>query len=223
MQSVIILSNDNAKIANEIKKIAEAYAVHSFDQTIFTPVGKDTSRSSSIGISEIRNFQKTLLLKPLKSQKKLAIMHNAENLTPEAQNALLKTLEEPPDNTIIVLSTPRLESILPTVCSRCTILDLMDKMPQVEESVEKFTLLLSEIHSSSVSKRLQIAQDFAKSKDEALVTLEQLLFSAQKTLRERPFEKNSKHAIHLLQEFHTLIKSTNTNLRLSMEELVLQL
>src|SRR5205807_8004030 len=47
-----------------------------------------------------------------------------QTLTPEAQNALLKTLEEPPGNTQLYLTTPSAESFLPTVRSRCHLIDL---------------------------------------------------------------------------------------------------
>lgn len=63
-------------------------------------------------------------LRKLVSLGQSLILNNAHNLTIEAQNALLKTLEEPPENVQIFLLTPDPELLLPTVVSRCVINDL---------------------------------------------------------------------------------------------------
>ncbi len=72
----------------------------------------------SIGINTIRELIKFSNLKPAFSKKKFIIIDNAEKLTIEAQNSLLKTLEEPPEGTTIILVSSS-KNLLPTVLSRC--------------------------------------------------------------------------------------------------------
>jgi DNA polymerase-3 subunit delta' len=78
-----------------------------------------THNDSAIGIDEIRILQKRITYRPTLSTHRVACIENAEALTIEASNALLKTLEEPPENTVLVLCTT-LMSLLPlTLRSRC--------------------------------------------------------------------------------------------------------
>jgi DNA polymerase-3 subunit delta' len=72
-----------------------------------------------IKIQEVRDATLALQLRPVEGKKKILLVEDAHRMTPEAQNALLKTLEEPPGSAHIVLTTSRLRSILPTVISRC--------------------------------------------------------------------------------------------------------
>jgi DNA polymerase-3 subunit delta' len=60
-----------------------------------------------------------LALRPFEARQKAAIIDDADRLNPAAANALLKTLEEPPGNAILILLTSNIEGILPTVLSRC--------------------------------------------------------------------------------------------------------
>ena len=64
-------------------------------------INKDSTES--IKIDEIRNMQEKIIERPITSSKKVYIINNAENMTVEAQNCLLKTLEEPPEYITIIL------------------------------------------------------------------------------------------------------------------------
>jgi DNA polymerase III, gamma/tau subunits len=76
---------------------------------------------NSIKIAQIRNLQSDIVIKPHKEYK-IYIIDKSERMTVEAQNALLKTLEEPPEYAIIILVTNNKESLLPTIRSRCEII-----------------------------------------------------------------------------------------------------
>jgi hypothetical protein len=71
------------------------------------------------GIKEVRDFANQLLLSPQFGAVRLGIIFYTEKLTPQAQNALLKILEEPPQRVKIVLFMTAEASVLPTVLSRC--------------------------------------------------------------------------------------------------------
>ncbi len=89
--------------------------------------------TESIKIDEIRKMQERILEKPITSRKKVYVINNSEQMTKEAQNCLLKTLEEPPDFVTIILVCNNENTILPTIKSRCT------KILFTEENIEEFT------------------------------------------------------------------------------------
>jgi DNA polymerase III delta' subunit len=72
-----------------------------------------------IKVDEIRGVLAEVGFKPFESRMKFVIIEPAENLNRESANALLKTLEEPPSNTVIVLVSHRPKLLLPTIISRC--------------------------------------------------------------------------------------------------------
>ena len=74
---------------------------------------------NTIKIEQIRNMLKTLYEKPIVSKKKIYIINEAEKMTKESQNALLKTLEEPPEYIVIILIVSNESNILNTIKSRC--------------------------------------------------------------------------------------------------------
>ncbi len=73
----------------------------------------------SLSIAQMRELQKEISLKPLEGRWKIYIISEAEKMTPQAANSLLKTLEEPPPHSLIILVTSQEDSLLPTIISRC--------------------------------------------------------------------------------------------------------
>ena len=69
---------------------------------------------------QIREINKSILEKPIENFKKVYIINNSENMTIQAQNSLLKTLEEPPEHAVIILITANENKMLTTIKSRCT-------------------------------------------------------------------------------------------------------
>ncbi|MBQ6575765.1 MAG: DNA polymerase III subunit delta [Lachnospiraceae bacterium] len=78
-------------------------------------VSVDDVRTQIVGDAQIRPYQ---------SSRKIYIMNEAEKMTPQAQNALLKTLEEPPEYVVIMLLSTSASAMLPTVLSRCVRLEM---------------------------------------------------------------------------------------------------
>jgi DNA polymerase-3 subunit gamma/tau len=75
--------------------------------------------ASHRGIDDIREIRDRVGLRPARSRKKVYIVDEAHMLTKEASNAVLKTLEEPPDHIVFVLCTTEMQAMLPTIRSRC--------------------------------------------------------------------------------------------------------
>lgn len=91
-------------------------------------------REMEIGIEEIRKVQHQLSLFPYQSPYKIAMIDQAERMTAEASNCLLKTLEEPTNHSLLVLIAANSNSLLPTIISRC---QLIKFLPVSEKEIEK--------------------------------------------------------------------------------------
>ncbi|MFL0195637.1 DNA polymerase III subunit delta' [Clostridium sp. WILCCON 0269] len=78
----------------------------------------------SIGIEEIKHIIEEINKKPYESDKKVVILYSSDKMTEAAQNALLKTIEEPPAGSFIMLLCEKLDGILDTIKSRCQIYKL---------------------------------------------------------------------------------------------------
>ena len=117
----------------------------------------------SIGIKEIRILKKKISRKPFHQKYKIIFIQEAENLTIEAQNALLKTLEEPPGHTIIILSVPSESSLLPTIQSRCRIFHLpREKTSPPPEDCPEIKVLKKILASPKIGERIQLIQPYTK-------------------------------------------------------------
>lgn len=97
-------------------------------------MGKDIKEQQSLKIDTVREFSKYVYQKPLLSDHKVFIINDADTLTNEAQNAMLKLLEEPPKNTFIILISSQKNNFLPTVLSRCHTIEFG---PLSKENVEE--------------------------------------------------------------------------------------
>ena len=75
-----------------------------------------------IKIDQIRELQKRIIYRPLEGVRKVYILTEAERMNLEAANCLLKTLEEPPADSVLILLTTNLDALLPTIRSRCQII-----------------------------------------------------------------------------------------------------
>ena len=78
-----------------------------------------SARDAVIKVEEIRELQKKLAYLPYEGKTKVAIIDGAETMNPQAANTLLKTLEEPPSVTVLILITSNPYRLLPTIVSRC--------------------------------------------------------------------------------------------------------
>lgn len=82
-------------------------------------------KPNSISVDDIRvQINEDIQVKPYNGKYKIYIVPDADMMTVQAQNALLKTIEEPPAYAVIFLLTENAESLLPTICSRCVMLKL---------------------------------------------------------------------------------------------------
>lgn len=78
----------------------------------------------TLKIEQVRDIQQTLSLRPYEARYRIAILRRFHEANPAAANALLKTLEEPAQNVVLILTARSVEGLLPTIVSRCQPLNL---------------------------------------------------------------------------------------------------
>lgn len=144
-----------------IKTILKERSVSPHDTTTIIEEG------TTIGIDAVRPIAPLLSIRPVAGKRRAVIIRRAHTMTVEAQNALLKTLEEPPQEAIIILETDHPETLLPTILSRCHTIRLNqtatrnDPLLPCLETVER-------LRSSSIGRRLQLVDSVSKTRDDAL-------------------------------------------------------
>ena len=148
------------KFADELSKLLLDYEnlENSPDYVLIKPDG------NSIKIAQIRNLQSDIVTRPHKDYK-IYIINNAEKMTVEAQNALLKTLEEPPNYAIIILVTNNKESLLETIKSRC---DIIKFSPIPIEDLKRYL-----INTGIEEERAQLLAIFSRGSIENALNLSQ--------------------------------------------------
>jgi len=175
-------------------------------------------------IAGIKSLQNQLIYKS--GQKRAVIIQQANELTPEAINALLKTIEEPPENTIIILTSPT-EFLLPeTIVSRCQKISLRRADDDnYQDSLEKFT----KICRMSLGERIEFIEELGKSREESLnfclsqlYLMHQILTNQQKIekIKSLDLEKVSKLTKKILETINKLKK--NINSKMLLFELILE-
>lgn len=113
-------------------------------------------KPNSIGVDDIREqINDTIMIRPYSSYYKVYVVDEAEKMTVQAQNALLKTIEEPPAYAVIILITTNQEAFLPTILSRCVQLKLK---PLKDFTVKSYLVQ----HLGVGEKEAEIAAAFAR-------------------------------------------------------------
>lgn len=120
-----------------------------------------------IKIERIREMQGAINLKPFEGRVKIFIIKRAHLLTEEAANSILKTLEEPPRDSVIILITDDLNKIFPTLRSRCQWVLFSQSRPQSlkEILIEEYNLtkedahFISHLSSGRIGKALSMKND----------------------------------------------------------------
>ncbi len=114
---------------------------------------------NSIKVHQIRAVKEFAYIKPALSGRKVILIDGCDNMTPEASNALLKVLEEPPADTHFILTALKKESILPTVLSRTVAVNLGPLPEEVFSELVGGNGNLYDISGGSVTKALILTQD----------------------------------------------------------------
>lgn len=116
-----------------------AKIINKDESVLDSPDVVEIDAASNRGIDEIRSLRDSIALAPMQAKFKVYIIDEAHMLTPEAFNALLKTLEEPPEHAVFVLCTTEGQKLPETVVSRCTVVKF--NRPSLEEIMAKLKMV----------------------------------------------------------------------------------
>ena len=120
----------------------------------------------TIKIAEIRQLQKSLYLKPYQASHKVAIIEDAHLMTEESANAMLKVLEEPPENSIIILTSPDKKLLPETIVSRSQTVNFgtTGVLQKTEDSEEIFADVMNTLDEKPIYEKMAVAQKYSKEK-----------------------------------------------------------
>src|SRR5881227_4476830 len=129
-------------------------------------VAQPQSKSRRIVIGQIRNIEHALQMRASHGRRKVAIISDADRLQPQAANAFLKTLEEPPKDSLLLLLSALPEALPDTIISRCIAIPLAtsDKQQVTAEEAELVNFLgdAADERTWSIQYAYRIAQGFQR-------------------------------------------------------------
>lgn len=165
MQSFLIIGSDEKGRLLEVERFIGKKLSSLKNNPDFILLQK--GEGNSIGIAEVRSLQESLSLKPFQETKKIALIKEAQDLTTEAQNALLKTLEEPNATTLTILTSPENFWLLPTIVSRCQIVRLAAKSETAikEKEFQSISEILEKFLVATPAKRFKLVEEEGITKD----------------------------------------------------------
>lgn len=117
----------------------------------------------TLKIEQIRNLQARIVEKPITSRRKVYVIDDADLMSEESQNCLLKTLEEPPEYAVIILIVSNESRILPTIKSRCVIIKFQ---PLTSKEIKQVKPELSDDLIQLLEGSLQNAENIEKKKEQ---------------------------------------------------------
>ncbi|MEA3357399.1 MAG: hypothetical protein U9Q67_03095, partial [Patescibacteria group bacterium] len=190
----------------------------------------DGNFTNSIGIDQVRKLIRTLQFHPYEAPIQVGVIFLADRLTHEAQNSLLKSLEEPGPETKFILTTPHEKSLLPTILSRAHKIYVAEEITgniQSEDTVG----IVSFVSLGIVDKFLEIEALLKKDKDTPgtiRTFLNKLLDLYREKLLNSTRNRDKQEMLQTNQDLKNINKATyfiskNSNKRLALENLILQI
>lgn len=209
MKSFLLIGDKTHKYLDDF---AKRHEVAKFDIHIFEPI------EHSFGIKDVREMQKAAFMKPLQSKEKILFLSKAELLTIEAQNALLKLLEEPPRSTYIFLEAPTDANFLPTITSRCKIILLQEEKKEISEKrKEELREQRQIIERGSVSQKFTLAEHLSQDKETLNTWLDEMIMELREKILKEPTNTHILILIRQIQKARTIFQTTNVSPRMILE------
>lgn len=223
---ILVSSDLNSRIAESEKILEEHGLAKNHPDVLWIGDGE------KLGVEQAKQIRAYLSLKPYSAKNRAVVLESAQNLTDEAQNSLLKTLEEPPESAVLILGADSENNFLPTILSRCQIVTIPTVMPSRQAGIhsktekgssieveddKKYTHDIAQLITSSVEQRFEYVEKLENKE----VFLQALMVFSQQHLASHPGGVNLKFAKELLQAEEW--SKANGNIRAILEYLMLKL
>lgn len=203
------------------KEISDSPDIH-----ILNPEGKN-----SIGIEEVKELQQSMRFKPFQEKVQVGVILDAQKLTHQAQNSMLKSLEDSSETSIYILSVDNEKNLLPTIRSRGVIL-----YPKREEGKEKDVIVeksnienvMETFFDLTPIEQFNIIEEYSESREDSLTFINAL----EETLREQlelDIKNGNIDGSQRNLEFLKIVEksrekiSSNCNRKLTLEAMIMQL
>lgn len=189
---------------------------------------KGRIREKDIIIDQIRKARERLKYFPYELQKKFCVIKKAQRMNAESSNALLKILEEPTANTFFILLASDMDSILPTISSRCAVLRFPEvKLPEwSEENREKFR----NIFKDEIFEKFDYIEKISRDKNELIRIFKDWEAVAAEGLRKLVLRNEAKNKIEKVvnliesvRESINQLEYSNASPRAVGEKLILEM
>lgn len=172
-----------------------------------------------ISIEMVRDFIGRIALRPFVAKKKFALISNIENLNIQSSNALLKTLEEPAENTVLVL-TANTRRVLSTIVSRCQVFNINYRLIKDLKRKNNESAQIIDYAGKSLSERLLAINKFAELEEvDFKQVIENFVYDSAESLFLKPQKYNYLSAG--LKAYEDL--NTNKNKKLILQGLFMKI
>lgn len=188
MHAFIIYGGAKEERVARIREELETLHIDPLDQIIITP------EESTLGILRIRELISRIQLSPYRSTTTAAVIYDAGTLTIQAQNALLKLLEEPPPHAKLFLETGNSAVLLSTLLSRCQSIPITSQQPKAKN--ESIAQLLA-INKNSIGEIAAMSDTISKNREDAGAWVDAALFSLHEVLASETETKKQKALAHI--------------------------
>lgn len=213
MHSYIISGGTLPERESTAESLTKKWLIHPYD------VIHIETEEASVGIAQIRTFISSLQLKPAQSSLHAGIISQGELLTLASQQALLKTLEEPPETVRIIICVPNISLLLPTIVSRCQVVTIATTDAYSTEELDATWNTIVTLAKGSRGERIKICGNLGKTKEELSVFLSRSIAAIRYHLLQESEKNNGMADLlhHLLAA--KKYEGTNTNLQLFIEHI----
>lgn len=167
-----------------------------------------------LGVQESKKISEFLSFKPFSGRLKGVVLEAGDNLTPQAQNSLLKILEELPESAFFLIGAESEENFLPTIKSRCEVV-FLEPNNKIQVTSNKFSKEIEKLESMTLEQRFILIEKI-EDKDKFLEELTS--FYREKLIKDPKYLDFSKELLQA-EEFH----KHNVNIRGILEYLMLSL
>ncbi len=224
--SIIVYGGRKEGRINKIKTLSNFDQNHP-DTLYITPKENKTS----IGIGEARKVKKFLQQKPYSSDIKVVVIENAHALTYQAQNALLKSLEEPPGFAAIFLETKEKSVLKETVLSRCQKIRVKTQQPAKRSDPRTW----KKIKRLSPTQKLDLSYKYSKKERSKLIRIMDIWIKYEREEMKEILNNDERFSntdsdknkalknLQILNKIRKDLKETNVNLDLALDLLFLSL
>lgn len=220
MHAYLIVGKTESKREKKAQEIASGYG------TIHTILLEPTNNIYTI--RSVRELTHDLSLKS--PQTRCVFIYNAHQMTEEASNAFLKTLEEPGENIIYILTSPNLESVLETIASRCEAINIGTSEVELSDEEKEQSLANFEKLSKEVGEKFKFV-DKVSDRDEAMRRVIGQIFAVRekmlKSAKKGVSSQSDRVQISVYSDILNRLLNTkkdleqNVNIKLTLTELLL--